>query len=269
MPILVLSYNKPELTARAVRSAVQHSENVFLLHNGSLPSHVQTLKNQFPEIEHLVLEKNRGFSGGMNFGLKAVLQNHTWAFALTNDCELLTSLPGPLPEQPQLISPLIWSRQVGRIDSSIGIVNFKKASLRHHRAPEAPEKLPSFEKIYTPGSAFLIHREIFETTRGFDESLGTYWEDVDLSLRLRPDQMAVDTRLTVLHKIGKTCHHDPHYTTYLFQRNRRRVMRRHCPLRHRLRLELSLFQDQGRLAARFILQRKYKNLRLLVQAWVD
>lgn len=269
IPILVLSFNKPELTARSLRSALRHSENVFLVHNGSLQKHVETLKTQFREVSHLELTTNRGFSGGMNFGLTHVLQSSPWAFALTNDCELLTSLSVPKSGSAQLIAPLIWSRKRGRIDSSLGIVNFKTASLRHHRGLGRPPELRHFEKIYTPGSAFLIHRDLFLKTSGFDEGLGTYWEDVDLSLRLSSEEMAADNSIEVLHGVGKTCHQDPHYTTYQFQRNRLRVLRRHCPPGQRVRLEFSLLTNQSLLALRFLRKRKFPQLRLLLKARQD
>ena len=55
-------------------------------------------------------------------------------------------------------------------------------------------------------------------TLGFDESLGTYWEDVDFSCRARRAgfRLQVQENWRVQHKIRKTCGNDPHYTLLAF-----------------------------------------------------
>src|SRR5690606_2360973 len=78
-----------------------------------------------------------------------------------------------------------------------------------------------YKYFYIPGTTFLAHQSAFEKVGGFDESLHTYWEDVDLSVRANRAgiHLGVAPQWEFLHKVGKTCHKDPFYTRHLFHRN--------------------------------------------------
>lgn len=271
MTLVILSYNHPELTDRCVRSALAFFKpaDVLLVHNGSESRWVKQHQKNFSEIEHLVIKDNKGFTGGANAGLKKSFEKDPWVLFLTNDCQLLT-MPS-IPRQNGFISPLIWARQVGRIDSLGGALNLRKGHLRHLK--EAPENLhPQRDFFYIPGTAFWMHQEVFEATKGFDETLGTYWEDVDLSLKASRQKiyLGVDPKTEILHGIGKTCHSKSYYTTYLFQRNRKRVCLRHA--QNRLEKSLvrwNLLLSWLSLALRKIQRRHWSSLITLAQAIKD
>jgi GT2 family glycosyltransferase len=265
----ILSYNHPHLTEKAVNSALVHvrPESLVLLHNGSEANHVQYLKQKFSSIQHLELAQNRGYSGGANQLLSTIFEKSDWVLFLTNDCQLLTA--PQIPDEVGFYSPLIWSRHIGRVDSQIGVLDFKKGHLKH--AKEEHSKLSSAQIHYVPGSAFIMHKEVFLKVGPFDESLGTYWEDVDFSIRAHKVGIPIKSfsKVQILHKIGKTCHKDNYYTTYLFQRNRRIVARRHCPPRFRIHLEAQLLWDTMRTCLFFAKKRKWDHLRLFQKAIAD
>jgi GT2 family glycosyltransferase len=273
--IVILSYNHPELTARTVISArkLVLDSQILLVHNGSLPQHQKHLQATFPEIEHLVLPENRHFSGGANQGLAkafsrseetAALPSINWVLFLTNDCQLLKLKVPTTP--PALIAPLIFARKEGRVDSLGGKFHIQKAHLAHCKSNE---EFKVARHPYIPGTAFWIHREVFEKTQGFDESLQTYWEDVDLSRRIQSlgFPLLTDEQTQVLHAIGKTCHKDTLYTTYLYQRNRKRISLKYS--RNKLSVYGSLWKSWLITAARLTKQRQWDRLRLLTKAIKD
>ena len=92
--------------------------------------------------------------------------------------------------------------------------------------------------LYIPGTAFLIDKKTFSLSCGFDTALGTYWEDVDFSIRLQKLGLNVDylPDLVINHKVGKTCHKDSHYTTFLFHRNRLVISWKHTCLFEKFQL---------------------------------
>ena len=192
-------------------------ENIYLLHNGSEWQHIQQLRNEFPQIHHIIIEKNKGFAGGANYGLEKVFKNHRWCFFLTNDCELLRI--GSLPTEPALIAPRILLKNSLKIDSLGGTFDPAHGKLRH--CYNLDEFYNSPHLRYVPGTAFLLHREVFEKTKGFDESLFTYWEDVDFSQRVAQLHypILIDQNWVIRHSVGKTCHKNPLYTIYYFQRH--------------------------------------------------
>ena len=227
MKVVVLSYNHPELTARTLKSvqALVSDSKILLVHNGSLTQHQKRLQDEFPTIEHLVLPENRHYSGGANAGLRHVFEKQNqsdsdWILFLTNDCQLLNWRQPT--GAPAMIAPLIYARKEGRVDSLGGRFDAHLAHLSHCKSES---EFSSAIRPYIPGTAFWIHRQVFKMTEGFDETLQTYWEDVDLSQRVRTlgFELRTDPETQVLHAIGKTCHKDTHYTTYLYQRNRKRV----------------------------------------------
>ena len=115
LAIVVLSYNHPELTARTVNSALKLHENVYLVHNGSEKRFSESLKDQFKNVQHLTLDKNRGYSGGVNFGLIHTLQKSEWVILLTNDCTII-NLP-EIPNAPAFVAPHILIQKTTRTDS--------------------------------------------------------------------------------------------------------------------------------------------------------
>ncbi len=229
--VVILSYNHPALTSLTVQSVIEigfPESQIFLVHNGSQINFVDELKNNFKNVNHLVQYKNKGYTGGCNFGLSEVFKIFPHAFLLTNDTEAI-ALPTAFPEDHSFVSGLILKRKTEQIDSVAGALNVRTGQLKHIKSFYELKNLKKYERLYIPGTAFGITEKCFSALAGFDESFHTYWEDVDLSLRAHQLGFKVgfleDFKLR--HKIGKTCHKDRFYTLYLFQRNRRKLMKKH------------------------------------------
>lgn len=201
--------------------------DVMLIHNGSLAEHRQKLKDSFPGISHFEITENKGFTCGTNAGLKHCFETHEWVYFITNDCELVTPLT--LPQTSGFYAPTIFRRKIGTIDSKGGRLNLALGKLHHCKNREDFEKIDLLSKSYIPGTAFILHRNFFQQVGDFDESLHTYWEDVDFSLRAQKLGLTLslseENQLT--HKIGKTCHKDKFYTQHLFWKNRETITKRH------------------------------------------
>ena len=220
--IVVLSYNHPELTKKAVNSAMQFALPIILIHNGSNERNIFNLKESYPQIEHLIIKNNAGWTNGVNLGLTFAFKNYSWVFLITNDTEILTL--GDFPIHPSFVAPLIYFRKITKIDSMGGIFTPHLGHLRHIKKP-SENQIKKRQYFYVPGTAFLIHRDLFLRVGKFDESLHTYWEDVDYSVRanILKESVYYDENFSLLHKVGKTCHDNPFYTTYLFKRNRKKI----------------------------------------------
>jgi GT2 family glycosyltransferase len=224
--IALLSYNHPHHTQECLESILPHSEarEVYLIHNGSEKRWIDKLCNLFPQVHHLILSKNHGYSGGVNAGLRFIYQYHPWCALVTNDTKLLQLPPIKAIEElsPSFIAPLIWRRKIGKIDSMGGRFHPLKRKIWHCRSSEEFYQKRLFHFPYIPGTAFLLHREVFTSVGGMDESLHTYWEDVDFSMKVSrlgyPLLFRNDFQL--LHKVGKTNHKNRFYTNYLFHRNK-------------------------------------------------
>lgn len=220
------------MTARAVQSVLDRFEGpVILVHNGSELENIKKLQLEFspkraPSLEHLILPINRGYSGGVNAGLaRAFERGALWTALITNDCSLYSYCVPEPSSVPALWAPRIEIRNTGRVDSIGGFFYPHRAKLIHCRSLERwTEGIPKALR-YVPGTAFVVHRKIWERVGGMNELLGTYWEDVQWSQEVQNAGFPIlaETRWILRHQIGKTCHKDSHYSVYLFHRNRRRV----------------------------------------------
>ena len=233
LKFVILSYNHPVITARCVSSVLKflRAENVALLHNGSENLHIQELKNQFPQIQHWHLEKNYGYSAGVNEAFRKSFETCEWIFLMTNDTELtrwdleISSL------EVGLYSPKIWLRKEGRIDSCGGLFNSRRGRLQHLREPLTKKDLSWGQYLYAPGTAFLLSKAVHEKLGGMDETLHTYWDDVDFGARATKQNifMSFLPGVQLIHQGRKTTGKDSFYTGFLFHRNRLLVSWRHCP----------------------------------------
>ncbi len=226
--VLILSFNHPEITKDCVQSTLSFfkEEDIFLVHNGSEKKHIKNIQEKYPKIQHLVIETNRGFTGGVNFGFKHLFRDSTdWVLFLTNDCLLKQINPRLFNESypPGLLAPKIMLRKTEHTDSLGGEFTAAQGHLSHFKGPATVT-----HKFYVHGAAFIIHKDFWKQNGEFDESLHSYWEDVDYSMRAHQKGLLLHQfpDVVIAHKVGKTTQGNSFYTTFLFQRNRLIVSRR-------------------------------------------
>ncbi len=269
--ICILSFNHPELTSRTINSCLKWTtfEKISLIHNGSQSKHQDFLIKSYPQIQHVIIEKNVGYSGGCQKAMDHGSQLADWVLFLTNDCELL-NLPTP-PLKPGIYAPLLYRRKIGYIDSIGGYLDINKCTLFHCRSEEdffeILQAKSSNKKVYIPGSAFWIHSSFTSHNLRMDESLGTYWEDVDFSIQCLNKNFSLGLHLEtkVRHAVGKTCQKESYYTTYLYQRNKKII----C-LKYSKCLPITLFKlilQDLKLIFRFIKKRDIDRCRLLIKGY--
>lgn len=295
MNIVILSFDLPQHTEKAVISCLRFKDpsEIILVHNGSSAKNVQNLKTKFPQIRHLTLSQNQHFSGGANAGINFAfqlmksslpLQSETqsnlglpeehdtqdqssllkWVLFITNDCSL--EQIGSRPFQAGLWAPLIFARSKNRIDSLGAQIRPMSFKLRHCRTDQ---EFNDSQFRYVPGTAFWIDEQTWIESKGFDTSLQTYWEDVDLSLRLQQQKLHIGlhSQTQILHGIGKTCHSNSYYTSYLFQRNRKKIIQKYSPFKV-FAYSVLLF-DIMSIAFRSLRRRDFQKLKLLKQAVLE
>ena len=186
--IVVLHYDRIPLTAECCKTLVAQQEpaRVLVVDNGS-PSHGEAeLRAALPAgVEVLRLPRNRGFGGGMNAGMRKVLADPATdsVLFLNND----TRCP------PELVGAM---RAVLAADPAVGIVGcdmegagggesspagYRLGKVFGYPRPCRPGEAPD----YVQASCILLPRDVLEAIGGFDEDYRFFFEDADLSLRVR------------------------------------------------------------------------------------
>jgi GT2 family glycosyltransferase len=268
---VVLSYNKPEITKRCLASCLNFfaEASIFLIHNGTLQKHESSLRHEFTNINHLKIPQNLGYSGGAQFGIQSIFVEHNFqmCFFITNDCELL-SFPQLNPETMAMtfFAGGCLLRKDLAVECTFGAVNLANGRLRHLKILQ--ETIRPEEK-YIPGHFFLIARETWFKLGGFDTTLHTYWEDVDLSLRAIAQQISLThlPDLRVQHSGGKTTRGNPFYSLFLFQRNRKRITKRHTD--NQFLFLIYFYFDLLKLVLKHLRRKQIENLKLFWKILCD
>jgi len=115
--ILVLSYNGKKLLDDCLSSYLQsdyYNQEVIVIDNGSTDGTKEYVEECYPLVTVIRLEKNRGYSGGLNFGLE-------YAFKRNNaDNVLITN--NDVKADDKVVSELV---KIARRDEKIGFVTGK------------------------------------------------------------------------------------------------------------------------------------------------
>jgi len=93
--VIVLNWNGKDLTIECLESLKQvnySNFNILVVDNGSTDGSVELLKEKFPEVSILVLEKNLGYAGGNNRGW--MNSRFLPESAVQNSCNLSISCVG-------------------------------------------------------------------------------------------------------------------------------------------------------------------------------
>lgn len=183
-----------------------HNFDVYFVDNGSKDDSVKFVRENFPQIKIIQLDKNTGFARGNNEGIREAFKDDEIAYivCLNND----TIVENNWLEE--LVKTVESNENMGAVSSKAYFddgVTIQTAGLEFCRAlqinkkggisigfgltdMEAPE-LSNDVEIFAPGGvAFLCKREVLKELikrdgEIFDEDFFAYVEDLDLGFRIR------------------------------------------------------------------------------------
>lgn len=192
---IILNWNGGDETLACLRSleAASYQTPVLIVDNGSYDGSPEMITAEFPRVELLKLGVNKGFSGGVNHGIKhALSQGAAYVLLLNNDTvvapDMLALLVAYAEAHPScgLVSPLIFQRDH---PERLWVVGGKWCvySVEHEgwNTPNTGQYTVPIQFDLIFGTALLVKRSVFDTIGLFDERFFVYYEDVDFGLRAR------------------------------------------------------------------------------------
>ena len=196
--VIVLNWNGKDLTIECLESLKQvnySNFNILVVDNGSTDGSVELLKEKFPEVSILVLEKNLGYAAGNNRGFDSLKPDQPeFVIFLNNDTIVDENFIEPLVKQllthkkaSQTVPKIYYENDPKLIWYAGGIVNLWTGSIYHLgiRQYDGPAYSKTHKTKYATGCCFCMRYEEFKEFGGFDEIFPMYSEDVDLSLWIR------------------------------------------------------------------------------------
>jgi GT2 family glycosyltransferase len=216
--VIILQYNNSSLTVKCLES-VSRSDypnfEVVVVDNNSRPDHAQAIEKAIARFgaryKFIASDKNLGYSGGNNLGIKRGLQNDVEYFLiLNNDVVIGEDLISKLVERIEydgrlgIIAPAVDENEKVACG---GKIEWLRSELSHiYGSDEKFAGASNNLKIYVPGMAMMVRRAVFEKIGLLDEKYFLYFEDADFSERTARAGFAIEIHpeLIVWHETSST-----------------------------------------------------------------
>jgi GT2 family glycosyltransferase len=198
--IIVLNWNGLKDTVECLQSlkAISYpSYEVVVVDNASTGDDVSALKRSFGDFVRIVEnDKNYGYTGGNNIGLRLCLANShpDYLLILNNDIVVapdfldhLVRAAEAAPSMGMAGPKVYYFDDPNRIQNAGTIFNMWKGEATSIGSKQLDTGLYDSprEADAVSGSCLLVRREVIEKVGAFDESYFAYWDDTDYCTRAR------------------------------------------------------------------------------------
>lgn len=162
---------------------------VIIVDNGSKDGSVELLRQEYPEVQLIAWDENRGFSAAVNAGIMA--GSAPFVFLLNNDTELdeqclvnLLTAATTKSEYDFFAAKMLNYHDRDRLDGAGDAFLRGGVGYRLGTMEKDSECYSNAKQVFGAcAGAALYRREFFNELGLFDEDFFAYLEDVDLNLR--------------------------------------------------------------------------------------
>lgn len=232
LSIIIVSYNTEELTLNCLASLYKSISGSFLqkieiivIDNGSTDQSVNQIEKLYPDVSIIKNRENRGFAFANNQGMKQ--SKGKWLLLLNSDTLIL---PNTIEKTWDFVSQNVKYSVIGiRLLNPDGTTQSSAGHLpdlmntffwmlflddipvfRNQIRPYHIENKQFYEQTHevgwVTGAFFMVNKEVYVRTGGFDESLFMYGEEVEWCERIRQSGYKIGyfASASVVHLKGKS-----------------------------------------------------------------
>lgn len=214
--IILLNWNTPEHTINCILSVNKFCKadnfDIIVADNGSTDDSLSILKTKFPTLTILDNKVNLGFSEGNNKVLEYSLEKgYTYSLVLNNDTEVdedfLNPLVNHLENNPKTVAvqPAIYYLYKKDELWNGGSFFNQYLGFTYSNNKKERQSLKNVEQVeWLTGCCFLVRNSALKQCGLFNSKFFLYYEDVDLSFRLRENGGILDYLPTtkIYHEAG-------------------------------------------------------------------
>ena len=235
--IVIPHWNNVDVLSECLESILNTDFENFetiVVDNASTDNSVASVRSNYPNVKLIENDKNYGYAGGCNIGAEAAsgdfliflnndtVQEKDW---ISNLIRTINSDDKIAAVQPKILN--YYDRNVfdyaGGSGGHMDIYCFPFARGRIFSFQENDEgQYNNKEKCFwSSGTCFMVRRELFQKSGGFDESFFAHMEEIDLCWRLYAMgfEVWVEPDSVVYHKNALTLPMYSHKKYYLNHRN--------------------------------------------------
>jgi len=246
LAIVILNWNGKSWLEKFLPSVIMHSKNaeIYVIDNFSTDDSLLFLQNEFPCVKIVTNDKNYGFAGGYNEGLKAI--NTEFYCLLNSDVEITENWIEPVLNlfkkdiQISAIQPKVLSFTNKKYFEFAGaggglIDNLGYPYCRGRVFDDVEEDKGQYddetEIFWASGCCLFIRSKDFWEQNGFDSRFFAHQEEIDLCWRLinSGKKIFYTGKSKVYHVGGGTLNKQSPQKTFLNIRNNLSMMLKNLP----------------------------------------
>lgn len=195
--VILVNWNTPAFTADCIRSLMEYCDgelfDIVVVDNGSTDGSLQTLGAEFSELTYIDNKENLGFAEGNNRGLQySIDAGYEYSLVINTDTlvdeDIVTALVTHLNTHPQAaaVQPAIfWLHKRTKLWN--GPCGFNALlGITYSKTQDSVQKLTAYQEVeWITGCCILIRNSALKAAGLFNKQFFLYYEDVELSYRLR------------------------------------------------------------------------------------
>jgi len=200
--VITINYNQDDYTIKCVKSILQSAYDnyaLLLIDNGSLLMNYKQLCNKLPDDEHLILrrlENNRGYVGGVNYGLREGMKLSPDYFLIMNndtiiDKHAIRSLVDTCKEYKNIaiVTGKVLSFHHPDIIQTTGTLLTNKNRIKGYYVGENEKDGGQYDHIeerdIVDDIFWLFHKQLIKTIGYYSDWFGFGYEQADFALRAK------------------------------------------------------------------------------------
>jgi GT2 family glycosyltransferase len=195
--VILVNWNTPVLTANCINSLLQYCNkalfDIIVADNGSTDNSLQILTAQFADLIYIDNKENLGFAEGNNYGLRYSIDNgYEYSLVINTDTvvdeDIITALTAHLNNHPEAaaVQPAIfWMHNRAKLWN--GPCGFNALlGVTYSKTQDSIQERTNFKPVdWATGCCVLIRNSALKEAGLFNRQFFLYYEDVELSYRLR------------------------------------------------------------------------------------
>lgn len=281
--IVVLNWNGASLLKKLLPRIIEHSKGaqVYVIDNGSTDESIGVLSSEFKDVHLVQLNKNYGFTGGYNIGLKEIKAD---IYCLLNsDVEVTANWLLPIVDlfkkdakvavaQPKILD--YYNRTSFEYAGAAGgfidrlAYPFCRGRIFQEIEEDSGQYDDTSEIFWATGACMFISSKVFWEIGGFDDDYFAHQEEIDLCWRIKRNDYKVmySPMSNVYHMGGSTLSNmNPKKTFLNFRNSLFNILKNTSKYRWPLLIGCRLLLD-GIAGVRFLLEKKPRHCIAIIRA---
>lgn len=195
--VVIVNYNSGKRLLTCMRSIFESGEQpeIIVVDNASRDGSLENCRRAYPKLRYIVHSHNLGFATGANIGIRYALEKGAEVVIMINpDATIEKKSVRALVEickreDVGMAVPMIFHTTTKEVWFSGGSIDYTRQRAIHQT--DLPNGKSFYDTQYATGCVLAIHRDVFTQVGLFDEQFFLYYEDADLSLRVRANGQRV------------------------------------------------------------------------------